>query len=159
MNGTWDFARLNSLISSKIEESFSLEYKAAGAFSETDKKKRDVKTEVTKDISAMANSNGGTIIYGMAEYSDNARRHLPERIDPLSRSQFSKEWLESIISNIKPRIELLKIVPVAIPTNPEHVVYVVEIPKSTTAHQALDFRYYRRYNFESGPCTIMKSEM
>ena len=26
---------------------------------------------------------------------------------------------------------------------------VVEIPKSLTAHQARDLRYYRRYNFES----------
>jgi hypothetical protein len=148
MNETWDFARLNLLISSKIEENHSLEYKAAGAFSEIDKKKRDVKTEITKDISAMANSNGGTIIYGIAEYSDDVHRHLPERIDPINRSQFSKEWLEHIISNIEPRIVSLKIIPIEIPTNPDHVVYVVEIPKATTAHQALDLKYYRRYNFE-----------
>ena len=30
-----------------------------------------------------------------------------------------------------------------------HVVYVINIPKSNTAHQASDKRYYRRYNFES----------
>jgi hypothetical protein len=35
--------------------------------------------------------------------------------------------------------------------NTDHVVYVVEIPQSTTAHQASDFRYYRRYNFEAVP--------
>ena len=75
MNEAWNIEKLNSLISSKIEESFSLEYKAAGAFSETDKKKRGVRTEITKDFSAMANSSGGTIVYGMAEYSDDARRH------------------------------------------------------------------------------------
>jgi hypothetical protein len=32
-----------------------------------------------------------------------------------------------------------------------HVVYVVEIPQGTTAHQALDKRYYKRFNFESVP--------
>jgi hypothetical protein len=149
MNDTWDIARLNSMISSRIEESLSLEYKAAGAFTEIDKRKRDVRTEITKDVSAMANSSGGRIIYGMAEHSDRAKRHLPERIDPILRATFPKEWLEHVISNIKPRIELLRIFPVEIPTNPDHVVYVVEIPQSTTAHQALDFRYYRRYNFES----------
>lgn len=122
-----------------------MDYKAAGAIGMADGKK----TEITKDVSAMANSGGGSIIYGMAEYQDDARRHLPEKIDPVSRSQFSKEWLEHVISNIKPRIELIKIFPVEIPANPDHVVYVVEIPKSTTAHQALDFRYYQRYNFES----------
>jgi hypothetical protein len=34
---------------------------------------------------------------------------------------------------------------------PEHVAYVVEIPQGTTAHQAEDCRYYKRYNFESVP--------
>ena len=81
----WDIARLNTMISSKIEESNSLDYKAAGAFFDGDKKKRDVRTEITKDISSMANSNGGTIIYGIAEYSEQAKRHLPEKIDPISR--------------------------------------------------------------------------
>lgn len=149
MPNNWDISRLNSLITSKIEEDDSLDYKAAGAFFGGDKKKRDVRTEITKDISAMANSNGGTIIYGMAEYSEHSKRHLPEKIDPIRRSQYSKEWLEHIASNIAPRIVSLKIIPVEIPPNPEDVVYVVEIPKSTTAHQALDLKYYRRYNFES----------
>jgi hypothetical protein len=151
MPNNWDIAHLNSMISSKIEESNSLDYKAAGAFFGEDKKKRDVRTEITKDISAMANSNGGTIIYGIAECSDHAKRHLPERIDPISRAQFSKEWLEHIISNIEPRIPSVKIIPVEIPPNPDHVAYVVEIPKSTTAHQSMDLKYYRRYNFESVP--------
>lgn len=146
-NHTWDIAQLDSMITSKFEENFSLDYKAAGAIGMADKKK----TEITKDVSAMANASGGTIIYGMSEYQDHARRHLPEKVDPVSRSLFSKEWLEHVISNIKPRIELIKIFPVEIPTNPDHVVYVVEIPKATTAHQASDFRYYRRYNFESQP--------
>lgn len=153
-NDAWDsddntanIARLNSLITSKIEEDFSLEYKAAAGLDRSDEKKR----AITKAVSAMANSSGGTIIYGMAAYQDHARRHRPEKVDPVSRSQFSKEWLEHVISNIKPRIELLKIFPVEIPTNPDHVVYVVEIPQSTTAHQASDFRYYHRYNFESQP--------
>jgi Putative DNA-binding domain len=149
VNAPWDIARLNLMISSKIEENASLEYKAAGAFNDTDKKKRDVRTEITKDVSAMANSSGGIIIYGMAECKDDAKRHLPERIDPITRSQFSKEWLEHVISNIEPRIASLLIIPIEIPTNPDHVVYIVQIPKSTTAHQALDLKYYRRYNFEA----------
>jgi len=87
MNDGWDFDRLNAMIASKIEENFSLDYKAAGAID--DKKKN----EITKDVSAMANSSGGTIIYGIAEYKDEARCHLPEKIDPVIRIDFSKEWL------------------------------------------------------------------
>lgn len=144
---TWSCQRLADLITSKIEESVSLDYKAAAALDFSDKKKR----EIAKDVSAMANSNGGTIIYGIAEFPDDARKHLPERIDPVSRKSYSKEWLESVVSGIKPRIENLRITPVEIPPSADNVVYVVDVPKSCTAHQATDFRYYKRYNFESVP--------
>lgn len=140
MRDVWDIARLNQLISSRSEESLNLEYKSSGALD--DRKRHDI----TKDISAMANSDGGTIIYGIAE--DPANRHLPGKLDPIDRTQFSKEWLEHVASNIQPRIDSLKILPVAIPPDPNHVVYIVEVPKATTAHQAQDLKYYRRYNFE-----------
>lgn len=99
----------------------------------------------------MANSAGGIIIYGVAEYQQADKRHLPEKIDPVDNTQFSKEWLEHVISNIRPKIDDLIINPVPINTASNHYVYVVEIPQSTTAHQATDKRYYKRFNFESVP--------
>jgi len=144
----WDQARIERYISDGTEESLTLDYKAAGSLAKTDGKK----SEISKDVSAMANSAGGVIIYGVAEYQDEARKHLPQKIDPIDRTRFSKEWLEQVInSNIQPRIDGIIIYPVPIDTAPTHVVYVVEIPQSHTAHQAKDFRYHKRYNFESVP--------
>jgi hypothetical protein len=140
MDAIWDIARLNQLISSRSEESLNLEYKAAAALDDNNRR------EITKDISAMANADGGTIIYGIAE--DSTHRYLPGKLDPINRTKFTKEWLEHVASNIQPRIESLKIIPVEVPSNTNHVVYVVEVPKATTAHQAQDLKYYRRYNFE-----------
>jgi hypothetical protein len=76
------------------------------------------------------------------------KQHLPEKITPINRTEFSKEWLEQVIhSNISPKIEGLLVHPIALDESNE-VVYVVEIPQSTTAHQnTADGRYYRRYNF------------
>ena len=54
-----------------------------------------------------------------------------------------------MIGNIRPRIESLIIHPVTIGNSNTDVAYVVEIPKSHTAHQAMDYRYYKRHNFES----------
>ena len=124
-----------------------MEFKAAAALGPDARQK----TEITKDVSAMANSAGGTLIYGLAQFHASASRHLPERIDPISRTAFSKEWLEHIIAQVRPRIEGLKIHSVQLASGPDYVVYVVEIPPGGTAHQAIDHRYYRRGNFESVP--------
>ena len=70
-------------------------------------------------------------------------------LDPVDRSEFSKEWIEHIIQGIQPKIAGLKIHPVSLDQTGNSVCYVVVIPESDTAHQAKDGRYYKRYNFES----------
>ncbi len=140
----WDFKRVESLIVNGVEESLTLEYKAAAALEKTDR----AKTELTKDISALANSAGGTLIYGVGE--DPKSKHLPGPIGPISRRNFPKEWLEQVANNIRPRIEGLLIHPISIPGSaPDDVLFVVEVPQSDTAHQGSDYRYYRRFNFQS----------
>jgi hypothetical protein len=142
----WNQVKLQRLIDDQVEESHSLEYKAAGALSVA---KKD---ELSKDISAMANAAGGTLIYGIAGFNDELNRHLPEKLSPIARTEFSKERLEQLInSNIKPRIEGVVIYPVNLNSGKDDVAYVVEVPQGATAHQASDFRYYRRYNFEVLP--------
>ena len=143
----WDEAKLNEMIQNGIEENFGVEYKAAAALSREPRKV----SEVTKDVSSMANSAGGILIYGISQFQDASKEHLPERIDPVLRSHFSKEWLEHIISQIRPRVSGLKIYSVQLASASDHVAYVIEIPQGATAHQANDFRYYRRYNFEAVP--------
>jgi hypothetical protein len=143
----WDQHLIQEYIDNGIEEGQSLEYKAAAALGRSDGKKR----EITKDVSAMANAAGGITIYGVKEYYEQEKRHLPERLDGVDRTQFSKEWLEQVINNIEPTICGLIIYPVSLDTGPNHAAYVVDIPMSRTAHQAKDWRYYRRYNFEVLP--------
>lgn len=58
--------------------------------------------------------------------------------------------MEQIInSNISPRISNIKIESVNLNNSDDRVIYIVNIPKSNTAHQANDKRYYKRFNFES----------
>lgn len=52
---------IEALISSRTEESLNLEYKRAAALDKEDKQKN----EISKDVSAMANSAGGKILYGV----------------------------------------------------------------------------------------------
>lgn len=137
---------LKNLIINQVEENIHLDYKSAESLLKTDGKKK----EIAKDISAFANSDGGIIIYGIKEFDEPEKRHLPEAITPINREFITKEWLEQVInSNITPRIDEIIIHPISVASNSNDVVYVVYIKKSNTAHQASDFRYYKRFNFES----------
>jgi hypothetical protein len=99
----------------------------------------------------MANSAGGVIIYGISESTAQERRHLPDKLSPVDRTEYPREWVEQIIQAIRPRIDGIVIHSVALSSGDSEVAYVVEIPQSNTAHQASDHRYYKRFNFQSVP--------
>lgn len=141
-----EISEIENLILNQVEENIHLDYKAADALQKTDGKKK----EISKDISAFANSDGGIVIYGVKEFTEPSKKYLPEKTDPIDRNLISKEWLEQVInSNVSPRIDGIKITPISVVSGNDKVIYVVEIPKSNTAHQAVDQRYYKRFNFES----------
>ena len=144
MPKNWTEAKLKNFITSGIEESLTLEYKSAEALDRSEYKKK----EITKDVSAMANSAGGILIYGIAEFSAENKRHLPEKITPVNRNEFPREWVEQIINAIRPRIDGIVIHSVNLSSGETHMAYIIEIPQSNTAHQASDHRYYKRFNFQ-----------
>ena len=130
------------LINNEVEENIHLDYKAAGALAKDDKKR----TEITKDVSAFANSDGGIIVYGIAEYD-----YRPQEISPIDGRVYTKEWLENVIQLIQPRIEGLRIFPIRV-EDIDKSIYLVQIPRSDNApHMANDHRYYGRRNFQSLP--------
>lgn len=138
----WSEANLQQLITTGQEESLQLEFKRSTV---TDDR---AKTEISKDVSAFANTIGGTLLYGIEEHPDPPHKAI--RIQPLDPAVISKEWLEQVInSRIQPRISGVRIVSIDLPTNGPGVAYAVEIPESSTAHQAYDKRYYRRFNFQA----------
>lgn len=139
----WTKSRLEHMIADGAEENLALDYKRADSLAKTDGKR----AEITKDVSAFANSSGGVLIYGVAEFDEDGRRHLPERLDPVRRTEISKEWLDQVIQSIQPRIDGVLIHPVAISDAENTVCYVVEVPQSHTAHMARDHRYHKRQNF------------
>ncbi|MCB1023687.1 MAG: ATP-binding protein [Acidobacteria bacterium] len=147
MPENWNLKKLRNFISAEIEESLTLEYKSGEALGKSDYQKK----EITKDVSAMANSAGGLLIYGIREFSETEKRHLPEKIIPVDRSEFPREWIEQIINSIRPRIEGILIHSVQLDSGENDVAYIIEIPQSNTAHQANNHRYYKRFNFQSVP--------
>ena len=138
----WDIADLQELIADQVQESLTLDYKASTALVKTEA----YRAELSKDVSAFANSAGGRIVFGITE--DN---HLPAAIDAgVDPTVITREWIEQVInSNIQPRVQGITIKQIDVGQG--RVTYALDIPQATSLapHQARDHRYYKRYNFQS----------
>jgi predicted HTH transcriptional regulator len=68
---------LVDLINLKQEESLQLDFKRAESLDSTERRK----AEISKDVSAFANSAGGTIVYGIGESAGEP--HVAEIFSPI----------------------------------------------------------------------------
>ena len=132
---------LQRLIDNEVEESTILEYKSS--FAVQNPKWRE---ELAKDISAMANSNGGTIVFGIKQKDSGNGNAVAYKLTPIPSSEMTKDKLSQLLSaNIQPIINNLEIT--YIPESMEGGYFVLEIPQSNTAHQnRLTHIYYKRRN-------------
>jgi len=135
-------AAIESLVAEGARESEVLEYKTAEVpFNDRDK------AEIAKDVTGMANSLGGVIVYGVA--TDPADKTLPQKIVPIEVKNV--ETLDRVINaQIRPPIVGLRrrLIP---EINPQ--VLLLDVPESQDPpHQSLhDKRYYRRSGSECLP--------
>lgn len=119
---TYNIETIKSFINNEIEESIHIEFKSSGALSKKDNEKK----EVSKDVSAFANSDGGIIIYGIEE-----KNHKANDFSFIDGNEYTKEWLEQIISStISRNISDLKIYPIRNNSEITETIYVVQIPSS-----------------------------
>lgn len=142
----WNENVIIALIRDGVKESIALDYKRCDSLANTDGKKK----EISKDISAFANSAGGTVVYGIIE-----NNHLPGEIDiGYDPNEISREWLEQVInSRIQRRIDGIRINQIELSGDKlGKVIYAVYIPQSNRApHMADNNRFYKRFNFQSVP--------
>jgi hypothetical protein len=128
------------LIAEHAEESLTLEFKGSGALTNS----KENKKELAKDVSAMANSAGGVIVYGIAEES-----HCANELSPIDGSTYTKEWIEHILeSRIHRRIDDFKIIPIRIDGKLDQSIYVLVIGESRDAPHMADGKFYKRHNFQ-----------
>lgn len=132
---------LQRLIDNEVEESTILEFKSS--FAVQNPKWRE---ELAKDISAMANSNGGSIVFGIKQKDIGNGNAIAHRLTPIPSSEMTKDKLSQLLSsNIQPIINNLEITYIS--ESQEGGYFIVEIPQSNTAHQnRLTHIYYKRRN-------------
>lgn len=147
----WTEERILQLIADEVPEDAYLEYKACAAL---DVKSNEKKIEVSKDISAFANADGGTIIYGVKEGQHGIPKGLDVGFDGIS-DKITREWLEQVVnSRIKPALENAKVLQVPLPkSSPGRYALAVNVGASVArgAHQAADHVYYQRHGSHNDP--------
>jgi hypothetical protein len=128
--------RLTSLIGTRAEDKH-IEYKQ-----ELPGKDDKAKAEFLKDATAFANTDGGDIIYGMAEVKGTASKFFPVENRAIDDA---KNQLHQILDNgVTPRIPPVDIQPIEI--EPGKSVLVVRIPAShLVPHQVTAAHSYRFY--------------
>jgi hypothetical protein len=131
-------------------ESIRLDFKASALLEQAN---QQIVKQLTEDVSAFANTEGGVVVIGIREGKAGKKsvaKEIDEGVDP-SRTP---EWLEQLIaSNISPAIPGLRVrsVPLA-GTKSGRAAFVITVPRGTTAYQANhSFLYYGRTEFAATP--------
>lgn len=134
----WDEAFLQSLVDDKAQETLTLEFKR-----ELELKSESQKKEAAKDISAMANTAGGWIIYGIDETKTATGAHA-SKIVPLTTDPVD-QLAQVLSAALHPRVRWRsRLVPVQ---GGKCLVLRVE-QSQDVLHQVSaygDFRFYRRH--------------
>jgi hypothetical protein len=142
-----NFQDIERLVNNKIAESKTLDYKR-----EINIDKGEERKDFLFDIASFANSEGGVIIYGIAETKDNNGQNtgLPEEITGLNIDNFDKliQKIEDLInSSIEPSIPNITIKPL---TKDEKNLLLIGIPKPMGLPRMVTYnssnKFYKRRN-------------
>lgn len=139
-------ADIQFLINNDVRESVQLEFKQALDTS------NEAKKMLCRQVSALANSQGGYLIVGVTEDDGvaDAINGIPKTVD----STKTEEWVEQVLnSNITQRVAPLVMKVIDIETDPDNMVLVIHVPLSPRAPHMVTFgvenRYYVRHNTQT----------
>ncbi|TDG02180.1 ATP-binding protein [Paraburkholderia guartelaensis] len=123
-----------------IDESVSLEFKAGKALDDLNDAGRN---KLVKEVTALANSAGGTIIYGVAEQRVGPR-NVAVHFEPVKNSSLTKDQLTLIITSATEPV--FKDFEIHVLEHPDGGrVFVINVEQGATAHQNRhDKKYYHR---------------
>lgn len=151
-----DKADIESLVSARVSERKTLEYKLQLPSNQTEDKR-----EFLYDVSSFANTAGGDILFGIGDERDNTGKPTGVPLPPqgLAQENLSSEILrmENLVRDgIDPRIAGIEWLPIAgFPSGP---VLIMRIPKSLIAPHMVTFagasRFYARNSAGKYPLNV-----
>jgi hypothetical protein len=146
----WTKEDLENLIGQS--ESLRLEFKSSDLLNPNAKGNSPTKIadDLSKEASALANTEGGTIVIGIKERKEG-RARIAEKIDNgVPTSDWSPERLQAVVeSNLSPHLTGIRLRTIYLDAARTHCSFVISIPQGTTAYQASDRKYYGRSEYEA----------
>jgi len=128
---------INRLIDDRIEEGLTIEYKKC-----LDKNNNDI----AKEICAFANSEGGTLIYGVV-----SKDRIPTDLSWIEGENVEERIQNVISTSIQPKLEGVCVFRYPNPDDQKQAVFVVQVPKSPGMPHMSSYRYYKRRGSTSSP--------
>lgn len=128
-------------------ESVSLDFKDGAALNNMND---GAKKSLVVDVTAMANSGGGTIIYGITEAAQQDGRSVAGAFAPVTDERITQDRVREIVySNTDPALSGFTVT--CVPVEGGRVI-VVNVAEGDTAYQnKMDRRYYNRVDASSAP--------
>lgn len=127
---------VQALISGGIEESSTLEYKV----------KLSANKDIAKEVCAFANSQGGTIIYGVT-----TKDRVPTDLIWITEEHAEERVRNILEHSLQPTIEGVNIESLSNPSAVGQAVLVIRVPASMHAPHMVEDRYYKRRGSVSSP--------
>lgn len=146
------YSDLTAFLKRQVGEGLTLDYKRELSGGSKDR------SDLCRDVSALANSQGGTIIYGVDERKPDRTPVLPPHgtVRQVS-NQPVEEWVAQVIRDgVQPRMDV-EIEPIEMPGDPDKCLLVVRTIASPLAPHMVTLkgdnryygRFYRRSNYEN----------
>ena len=145
----WQESDLQNLVGQ--QESARLEFKSKTILEENHKNAKKLVDILTPQVSAFANSEGGTIVIGIEEEKKGKGGRYAVALEGVGTDLIAPEWLQQVIeSNLRPYLPGIRLKRILMAEGTQ-VAYVIIVPRGSTAYQASDFLYYGRSEFEAKP--------
>lgn len=143
-------ADIQNLVDTRAAETPSLEFKAGSALSRGGRNE----DELIKDVSAMANAAGGTIIYGIAEGQAPNGESVAASVEPVTDPATTTDWIHQLIAaNTSPPLGAFRVTSIACPAPHDNGrIVIINVDMAGTAHQSTrSHRYFQRIGTAAKP--------
>ncbi len=143
----WTTDDLKNLIGQA--ESVRLDFKQSRLLNESHER---ITNNLSREVSAFANTEGGTIVIGIIERHEGKARIADRFDDGVDIKTWSPERIQQLCeSNISPPLRGLRVKAIPLDEARTKHAVAVYVPQGNTVYQARDRRYYGRSEYESKP--------